>query len=1167
MASRGTLETLLAEIGQALLPLRTALRSPESFFAFMLELGWQADDIPQPLRDVGTGLDALVDALTRVVGSGLKVEGAAGGEEGGVALAVDADDIARLFQALDRVIGGIRAIASAPDAAIPAPLRADGFKTKFPRQLVDYLVVTYLTRYHPSLAFALRALGVIKATYAAPGGNRLSYVHYTLDLSDLPATLSHPAVVLENAFGWGRDDFDFGALASQVDNLLTTMGVDTLVESLSTATALAIEGGPDLPGSPSRRMLRAILVHRARNGGRMTADLRLLPLPARGGLKPGLALLPAFNGLLDVSMALGNDITVGIRSDLNLQGGVALQVRPGRGIEVLVGFNTPGAPVSASGSIQVKAERGSAEGTPTVLLGSPDATRLQFRKVGGLGGVRLDGKGNVDAFAEFDLKGLEFVLDVSEGDGFIAKLLPSGGLGFTTDLTLGVSHRDGFYFRGTAGLEIAIPAHLRLGPIDVQGLTVSASPRDGALPISLGATLKGDLGPIKAVVENIGLTATFTFPPGQDGNLGPIDLSLAFKPPNGIGLSVDAGVVKGGGYLFIDAARGEYAGALELTFAGFLSLKAIGIITTKMPDGSKGFSLLVIISVEFGTGIQLGFGFTLIAVGGLLGLNRTMNLQALAEGVRTGAIESVMFPRDIVANAPKIISDLRTFFPPREGTFLIGPMAKLGWGTPTLVSVSLGIVIEIPGNIAILGVLKVVIPADEVALIKLQVNFLGAIEFDRKRLWFFAALFDSRIVFLTIEGEMGLLVAWGEDANVVLSVGGFHPQFRPPPLPFPSPRRISVSLLSSPIARVRIEGYFAVTSNTVQFGARVEVFFGLDILNVQGHLAFDALFQFSPFHFVIEISASLSVKVFGIGLFSVRVRGSLDGPAPWHIKGHGSISLLFWDIDVDVETTWGDRRDTQLPPIAVLPLLAAELDKAESWRALPPATGSLFVSLRRMPEAEAALILHPMGVLRVSQRAVPLGITLAKVGARTPSDVNRLAVAVTGGLTKREDAFEPFAPAQFQEFSDADKLSRPAFAPERSGVHLTAAGQDVRSSVMVKRIVRYEEIIVDSNFKRFRRRFQGLIGSLFEFLLGGASVARCEVSRAAKRRLQPFDDRIAVSEETYTVALVATNAAVAGEAAAFTSEASAREDLRRRVAEDPSLAETLHVIPSFERAA
>src|SRR5262249_22751007 len=158
--------------------------------------------------------------------------------------------------------------------------------------------------------------------------------------------------------------------------------------------------------------------------------------------------------------------------------------------------------------------------------------------------------------------------------------------------------------------------------------------------------------------------------------------------PSGVGLSINAGLVAGGGFLSFDPVRGEYAGALELEFADFLAVKAIGLISTRMPDGSPGFSLLVVLTAEFGsTSLQLGEGFTLLAVGGILGLNRSMNLQALVEGVRTGAIESVMFPKDVVANAPRILSDLRAFFPAEEGKFLIGPMAKIGWGTPTLISV------------------------------------------------------------------------------------------------------------------------------------------------------------------------------------------------------------------------------------------------------------------------------------------------------------------------------------------------------------------------------------------------------------------------------------------------------------------------------------------------
>src|SRR6185503_13818023 len=110
--------------------------------------------------------------------------------------------------------------------------------------------------------------------------------------------------------------------------------------------------------------------------------------------------------------------------------------------------------------------------------------------------------------------------------------------------------------------------------------------------------------------------------------------------------------------------------------------------------------------------------------------------------------------------------------------------------------------------------------------------------------------------------------------------------------------------------------------------------------------------------------------------------------------------------------------------------------------------------------------LHPLGSLHISQMSLPLELKLDKVGNQKPEDVNRLTIKVTGGgLARIGDAFEQFAPAQFQNFSDADKLSRPAFAPEKSGLDLAPAGQDMRSSVMARRTVRYEEIIIDNNFK------------------------------------------------------------------------------------------------------
>jgi hypothetical protein len=120
---------------------------------------------------------------------------------------------------------------------------------------------------------------------------------------------------------------------------------------------------------------------------------------------------------------------------------------------------------------------------------------------------------------------------------------------------------------------------------------------------------------------------------------------------------------------------------------------------------------------------------------------------------------------------------------------------------------------------------------------------------------------------------------------------------------------------------------------------------------------------------------------------------------------------------------------------------------------------------------------------------------------------------------------------------------------------------------MVKRVVRYEEIIIDSNFKRFQRRFRNFSGTLFDFFLAGAAVTRCGLSRAAKKKMQPFEDKISVAPESYAVAFQSSNKRFATDAASFHSEASARDYMDRKIADDPALADSIHVIPAYEEAA
>jgi Family of unknown function (DUF6603) len=1096
-------------------------------------LGFQMPDAIANDPAVKAAGSALAEAGKVLTGGGEKLDAAIlSGDSNQLSLA-----FAHLFEGLyqyvdaaNAIVGGIKAKA----ASLPAPERnaVQAFAGLMPRRLMDFFVISMLEEQLPRLAFLLKLLGLVDRRVVEASGalNEPRYVRNELKLDRIKDLFKNPAVHFANVYGWGTGGFDpydilRGVLAfyrPESSTLVGKVGADAFLRV-----------GPF----------------------RWSRDSSVTP--------PGLMLdasttfTKAFNERVEISPTWGMDF----KTDLAIGGGIIFRLKPP--------FDLSAAPKAgtASGAVSFSVNRNAAARGMTIIGGN-DLIHLAADNVGvGAGltiGASTSGSVPIDPGVFGEFKQLSISLGSKDSDSFLASLLASADIKGTFDLGLGWKLKEGLVIKAAGGLEIAIPMHQSLGvaKFDTLHLILKVNP-DASFSLETSASITGQVGPLTAVVERMGAIVKIAFSGGADKNLGPVDLALVFKPPNGVGLVVDVALLRGGGYLYFDYEKGEYAGALELTFSGFLALKAIGIISTRMPDGLPGFSLLIIITAEFGIPIQLGFGFTLIGVGGLLGLNRTMKLEELAEGVRTGAVESVMFPRDVVANAPRIISDLRRFFPPQRDTFLIGPMAKLGWGTPTLVSASLGIIIEVPpGNIAILGVLKCVLPDEDAALLVLQVKFIGALEVDKSRLWFFASLFGSRVLFITIGGEMGLLISWGDQPEFVLSVGGFHPKFNPPPMPFPTPDRVSLSILNESFARIWASGYFAVTSNTAQFGASVRLYFGLSAYAIDGEFGLDALFQFSPFHFTVSISASMGVKVFGAGVFSVRIRGDLEGTSPWHIAGEGSISVLFWDLDVPFSHTWGASADTVLPEIAALPILRAEFEKRENWLAFAPAGTRLSVSLRQV-DATQELVLHPLGSLRISQRAVPLDLSIQRIGNQKVSDIDKAILKVTApGLVQKAAVREPFATAQFQDMDAAAKLSAPGYEKQVAGADVSVSGTATRTTHAVKRVVLHELITIDNNYKEHLRPFYNVGVEWFNRLLSSNAIARSPLSKAAQAAKAPFVDQVKADGPGYVIADMSDNSAYGG-TPTYASHAKAKDALAQ-INADRAKAGKYHVIPAAE---
>ncbi|HEX6347302.1 DUF6603 domain-containing protein [Umezawaea sp.] len=1155
--SAGTLELLAREIGTALLPLEQNLAAAErdAFFAglgFRLPggLGAAGDALATVTRQVGAAAP-IVARLTQAITAG--DDGAIVAE--GLALV---RGLAETFTALDGLAPALSAAVTGSTGLTPAQrTRLLAEAALMPQRLVEFAVISYVEGKGRAAVELLTLLGVVEDgpvndpddPDAVPGRRR------RLHLDRFLTVLTDPARWLRDTVGFGADGFDGALLWPRVSALLAGRGAESVL--------LTPPGGPPVLEAYFLRLS----VDPTTSPPAVTARLRV---PARRDV----ALTIPLGSLWTLTLAVAS----------RFEAGLDARVRPPFDVEL----TPPTGSLELDVTAGARAERG---GAPIVLIGTTGSSRLEVGRFAVAVGVRAsaDPGGGVTAepSARVELSGGHVLIDLAGADGFIGTVAGGAKIESAFEVTGTWAPSTGLRLEGSGGLDLELPLHVELGPIEITALHLGVGfAADGTVPIEVSGGFTAALGPISAAVERVGLVADLSFPDGG-GNLGVADLAFRFKPPTGVGLAVDAGIVTGGGFLSYDEARGEYAGALELEFAGFVDVKAIGLITTRMPDGSRGFSLLIVLTAEFGqAGIQLGFGFRLLGVGGILGLNRRMDLDALVEGVVTGSIQSVLFPRDVVANAPRILSDLRTFFPPDEGTFLVGPMARIGWGTPTLVSVSLGVVVEIPpGNIAVLGLLECLLPSEDVALLVLRVSFVGALEVDRSRLWFFARLFDSRVLTMTIEGGMGLLVAWGDSPDLVLSVGGFHPAYTPPPLPFPVPPRISVDILNSPGQLIRVSGYFAVTSNTVQFGAKAELRLGFGGFGVEGHLGFDALFRFSPFSFVVRVSAGVSLKAFGIGLFGIDLDFTLEGPAPWRAHGRGSISLLFFEISADFDITWGEERTTTLPPVAVLALLEAEIRKVEGWRTRLPSGGfTPMVTLRRLPPGDD-LVLHPLGTLVVRQRAIPLGVRIDRVGAQRPSDGKRFTVepAQNSGLVRSSVTDDEFAMAQYQDMDDAAKLSRPAYETQDAGLELVAAGGAIASPRVVRRSARYELHVIDSEAPsepdaaraatvRRSPRLYSPPPAVFGQLLAGSSTARSPLSRREARQRQPFPaaETVRVAGSRYVVAHLRNNhqafppATASATTSSFRSAAAAEDAVADWVRADPSLAGRLHVLRQSE---
>ncbi len=667
------------------------------------------------------------------------------------------------------------------------------------------------------------------------------------------------------------------------------------------------------------------------------------------------------------------------------------------------------------------------------------------------------------------------VLDPSDHDGALAEFMGKTPLRLPFGVVFGYSSTRGLVREfllpqagasaqpapltgpgnvGAPGWAVTIPIGRAIGPVTVHelGLRLSHGPADAPpqqqtqTTVELDTSFSAQIGPVYFRIDQLGLEFIFDTKSGQDSNLRLFDNRFGTKFPRGVTVNVKAGCVEGGGSILHDPDQGIYFGTFDLAVRDLMmTIQAICLVATKNADGTKGFSMVAIVTVE--QPWYLGMGFTLEGFGGLLAVHRTFDENAVRAALPTGQLRNVLFPSDPVHHTAEIQRALQTLFPAQHGSYLFGLLAKISWGTPTLIRFELGVLYQwgLQHRLIILGRVSAVLPHLDLPILTLNMDAVGVLDFDAGTLALDAVLYDSKICGrFVLTGAMAMRMGWKDTGpGFALAVGGLHPKFNAP-AGFPSVARLQLALTNGDNPKLICQAYFAHTSNTVQFGADCSLYAAAYGFSITGDVGFDVLIQILPFHFLAEFRASVQLKRGSDNLFKISLDGGLEGPLPLRIFGKATFEILWCDVSVPIDRTLvgGDTPD-DVPLVDVLSLLVDALSDPHGWQPQLPAGSSQLVTLRQ-PVTDGVL-LHPLGTLTVRQTVVPLGLTrdIDRVGTSRPSGERRFTVTnpTIGSHTQTPNSIrELFAPGQFFDLSDDDRLAAPSFEPMGAGVTFGATG-------------------------------------------------------------------------------------------------------------------------------
>ncbi|ALL71390.1 hypothetical protein K788_0001811 (plasmid) [Paraburkholderia caribensis MBA4] len=996
----GTLEVLIGELTLLLSPL--ADLTPQRSHLVLRELGVAIT--PQQATTLATTCGQITSAIGALIEMGPTLEASVGDQQ------ISVNSLA--MSQIQELISGISSFAIAVDALQLPGVTPDDIAA-LPKRLLGWLIATYLGR-SPGVNEFLQIAGILTRTDHNLDSHDPAKQFYTtnsFDFGRIGEWLSNPAGQFAQLYDWGKPTFGPKLLAL-VDEIVGMLGVPTLYDPTAANAVLDL-------------LFAQLAVHQG------AGSERGLEVLLRDGVGKGSFEVGATNFTLTLS------------TDFEVPGGTALVITPSGMSVSLPDATQP----SGKMSVDLVYRRLSAR-LPLLSMAGGQISVEEVSVTSGLDVRPVGGTLTTAYSVGIAFTGGKVVIDAGAASELLAGLLGVDKVESNFDLALDYSLDRGLRFGANTHLQKRLASDISLGPVTIDALNIDVGIEGGKIPLGVLADLRASVGPLSVMATGLGFVTNLSFPPQSNGNLGPLDIVVGFKAPTGIGLSLDAGPVSGGGFLLLDPAGNRYGGVLQLKLLA-VSVTAFGLY--ELTSAGRA-SFVAVLGIRFNPGFQLSFGFALQGVGGLVGINRQANVDVLRERLASGASGDVLFCDDPLHKAASLLGDLSMFFPTAPSGFLVGPTLQISWLAP-LVRLDVGIVLQFPGpsKILLLGSLRSMIGVDEsLALLYVRMDFMGSVDTGAQLIAFDAQLVNSHALgILHLTGGTALRIGYGSPPYSVLTIGGFHPRFDPAPLHLPAIPRVGASLDASFIARVylRLEMYLALTSNTLQTGAHVQAGMELGPLSASGHFDFDALVQFRPFWFEADFSAGFAVEAFDISFASVDIDGHISGPGPIVIHAGGRVKRLGIKVSGSATFELGDNNKDAPPAVpSVVQALKDELNRSSNLRAAGEDRGVILATGR---PATGGVIVLPRGQLIWEQKRVPLKTIIQRFeGVALAGAAHELHVTPASGWTASDEQ-DWFACGSFAalDLKASQTLNNTTFQQLPSGVQVGVGADKLGANV------------------------------------------------------------------------------------------------------------------------